>query len=250
MNMRALGRVKVCAASSCNAVYASVSTTMPEHRPQISSVLINSRAHVSGSRRKKSARRIRVAIQVRRGLFLRRLEINRERNPAFRWLAIAESWYEFGPPEIRDSCVPKSTQRRSLQNELGFFKISNGVYGDRKFHISRDRNYHVLGWIMQTRELRLAPEIWLRTDKVATLVHFIDLLVRGNPQMRFPVFHKVRDGSEEDYIHRSFVVQGRNELRRLEALEHFLLEQLRIGREVIRCIPGNVPPEVHNARKH
>src|SRR5215471_6081962 len=59
MKLRALGRVKVCAASSLIAAYASTSTTTPEHSSQISSVPISSRAQVSGSRLKKDARTTR-----------------------------------------------------------------------------------------------------------------------------------------------------------------------------------------------
>src|SRR6476646_2620128 len=58
MKLRALGRVNVCAASSSIAAYASTSTTIPEHSPQISSAPISSRAHVSGSRLKKAERAI------------------------------------------------------------------------------------------------------------------------------------------------------------------------------------------------
>src|SRR5581483_441582 len=56
--LRALGRVNVCAASSLIAAYASTSTTIPEQSSQISSVPINSRAQVSGSRLKKDERTI------------------------------------------------------------------------------------------------------------------------------------------------------------------------------------------------
>src|SRR5207248_9416580 len=60
MNARAVGREKVWQASSFSAKYASVSTIIPAHFPQISSVPTSSRAHRIGSRRKKTAGMIRL----------------------------------------------------------------------------------------------------------------------------------------------------------------------------------------------
>src|SRR5437868_13979807 len=59
MKARALGREKVWQASSSRSRYASVSTILPAHFPQISCAPTSSRAQVIGSRRKKSCRMIR-----------------------------------------------------------------------------------------------------------------------------------------------------------------------------------------------
>src|SRR6516165_11121840 len=105
MKLRALGRVKVCAASSSIAAYASTSTTVPEHSPQTSSVPISSRAHVSGSRLKKDARTISF---INRPLVLRfrwygprrRLVVDGNLYVRVNRLAVAEGRDEFRAAEI------------------------------------------------------------------------------------------------------------------------------------------------------
>src|SRR5438874_11564470 len=106
MKLRALGRVKVCAASSSIAAYASTSTTIPEHSPQISSVPISSRAHVSGSRLKKDARttlfinRLPHPVPLGCAELIRRLVVNRHFVVEFDRLAVTERRDEFRAAEI------------------------------------------------------------------------------------------------------------------------------------------------------
>src|SRR5262245_4174600 len=105
MKPRALGLVNVCAASSSIAAYASTSTTIPEHSPQISSVPMSSRAHVSGSRLKKDARKtwlINLRLLLALGLTggTRRLVINWNFHLGFDRLAITERRDEFRAAEI------------------------------------------------------------------------------------------------------------------------------------------------------
>src|SRR4026208_1429636 len=105
MKLRALGRVKVCAASSSIAAYASPSTTTPEHSPQISSVPISSRAHVIGSRLKKAARTtlfINHTHPFRSDCaeLSRRLVINRNFHLGFDRLTVTECRDEFRAVEI------------------------------------------------------------------------------------------------------------------------------------------------------
>src|SRR5574338_1034387 len=121
MNARVLGRVKVCAASSLIAAYASTSTMIPEHSPQTSSAPISSRAHVSGSRLKKDARITRLIKQglVRPLVFLLflegasgRLVVKRNLHIAFDRFAITERRNEFGFAKISESGIAESKQRR------------------------------------------------------------------------------------------------------------------------------------------
>src|SRR5436305_12589432 len=97
MNARALGLVKVWAASSFKARYASVSTITPEQLPQTSVVPTRPGAQTNGSLRKKSAPN--KAKDLRRPAS-RFWKINRQGNLARHRFALAERRDEFRPVQI------------------------------------------------------------------------------------------------------------------------------------------------------
>src|SRR5438270_4459983 len=136
-NARALGREKVWQASSFSARYASVSTIVPAHFPQISSVPTSSRAHAIGSRRKKVVRMIRRltrAVASLRGSMERkllkplRLVINRDLHVTSHRFSIPEGGNKFRPAEIRECSLAKSEKWRLFAQDFHTLQITGRVY--------------------------------------------------------------------------------------------------------------------------